>query len=154
MTDPTSTFAERGRAIVDAALPRLEAGIPGAQRGRERRLAGHDVVTVHFLDAELPVQLAVWLFAAERGAANSSPGAPDAIGVGLKHAADEELDRGAWRFRRLAPFAWRRHIDARHEGFRWFCPVDDLAADPVVAGVAIADRVLRTLHTARAISGP
>jgi hypothetical protein len=153
MTPPTP-FPARGRQIVDAAAAQLEAAIPGARRGGRRRLAGHEAVYVQFGDAELPQQLVVWLFAAERGSGNSVPGVADAIGVGIKHNGDEELGRGAWQFRRLLPFSWRQHIDDRHEGYRWFCPVADLPADPAAAGAEIGDRVLRTLRAARAVSGP
>jgi hypothetical protein len=149
---PSTPFQARGRQIVDAAAEQLESAIPGARRGSPRRLAGADAVYVQFGDAELPQQLAVWLFAAERGSASSVPGALDAIGVGLRHDGGQELGRGAWRFRRLLPFAWRQHIDARFEGYRWFCPVADLPADPAAAGAVIGDRVLRTLRAARAVS--
>jgi hypothetical protein len=79
------------------------------------------------------------------------PGAPDAIGVALRHNGGEELGRGAWQFRRLMPFSWRQHIDARFEGYRWFSSVADLPADPAAAGAVIGDRVLRTLRAARAV---
>jgi hypothetical protein len=144
-------FEERAREIVDAAAARLEAEIPGARRGTVRRLAGADAVYLQFADADLPQQLTVWLFAAEAGAPSSSPGAPDAIGVAIRHDGGQELGRGAWRFRRLMPFAWRRHIDARVEGYRWFCPVADLPAGPAEAGATVGDRVLRTLRAARAV---
>jgi hypothetical protein len=149
---PPTTFQERGRQIVDAAAAQLEAAIPGARRGSPRRLAGSDAVYVQFGDAELPQQLAVWLFAAEKGSPSSTPGALDAIGVAIRHDGGEELGRGAWRFRRLMPFSWRQHVDARYEGYRWFCPVGDLPDDPVAAGAVIGDRVLRTLRAARAVS--
>ena len=149
---PPTVFEQRGRETVDAAAAQLEAAIPGARRGTVRRLAGVDAIYVQFADAELPQQLAVWLFAAEAGSPSSSPGAPDAIGVAIRHDGGQELGRGAWRFRRLMPFAWRRHIDARYEGYRWFCPVADLPADPAAAGAVIGDRVLRTLRAARAVS--
>jgi hypothetical protein len=148
---PPTAFQERGREIVDAAAAQLEATIPGARRGGPRRLAGADALYVQFGDAELPQQLAIWLFAAESGSASSVPGAPDAIGVGIRHDGGQELGRGAWRFRRLLPFSWRQHIDGRFEGYRWYCPVADLPADPAAAGVAIGDRVLRTLRAARAV---
>jgi hypothetical protein len=149
---PPTPFQERGRAIVDAAAAQLEAAIPGARRGSPRRLAGADAVYVQFGDAELPQQLAVWLFPAESGTASSVPGAVDAIGVAIRHDGGQELGRGAWRFRRLLPFSWRQHVDGRFEGYRWFCPVADLPADPAAAGAAIAERVLRTLRAARAVS--
>jgi hypothetical protein len=144
-------FQERGRQIVDAAAEQLEAAIPGARRGSRRRLARAEAVYVQFGDAEIPQQLAVWLFAAEGASASSVPGAPDAIGVALRHDGGQELGRGAWRFRRLMPFSWRQHIDARFEGYRWYCPVADLPADPAAAGAVIGDRVLRTLRAARAV---
>jgi hypothetical protein len=150
---PPTPFQARGRPIVDAAAAQLEAAIPGARRGTPRRLAGADAVYVQFGDADVPQQLAVWLFAAEGGTASSVPGAPDAIGVALRHNGAEELARGAWRFRRLLPFAWRQHIDERVEGYRWFCPLADLPADPAAAGGDVADRVLRALRAARAVGG-
>jgi hypothetical protein len=145
------TFPERGRRIVDAAATQLAAAIPGARRGRDRVLAGNAAVYVHFDDAELPQHLAVWLFVAEAGTTYSVPGVADAIGVGIKHDADEELGRGAWRFRRLLPFAWRQHVDPRHEGYRWFCPAADLDDDDTAAAAQISERVLRTLRAARAV---
>jgi hypothetical protein len=150
MTAPT-TFHERGRRIVDAAATRLEAAIHGARRGSPRRLAGAEAVYVQFGDAALPQQLSVWLFAAEAGSPSSLPGSPDAIGVAIRHDGGQELGRGAWRFRRLLPFSWRQHIDARVEGQRWFCPMAELPADPAAAGALIAERVLRTLRAARAV---
>lgn len=148
---PKTPFQALGDQIVGAAADQLEAAIPGARRGTPRRLAGADAVYVQFGDAKLPQQLAVWLFAAPAGTASSMPGAPDAIGVGLRHDGGQELGRGAWRFRRLLPFAWRQHIDLRFEGYRWFCPVADLPAEPAAAGAAIAERVLRTLRAAEAV---
>ena len=150
MSAPT-TFQERGKQIVDAAATQLEAAIPGARRGNPRRLAGVEAAYVQFGDAELPQQLTVWLFAADSGSASSVPGAPDAIGVAIRHYGGEELGRGAWRFRRLMPFSWRQHVDDRFEGYRWFCPVAELPADPAAAGAVIGDRVLRTLRAARAV---
>jgi hypothetical protein len=150
MTSPLP-FPERGREIVDVAAVRLEAAIPGAHRGTGRKLAGQEAVYVQFGDAELPQQLAVWLFAAAAGASNSVPGAPDAIGAALKHNGGEELGRGAWQFRRILPFSWRRHVDDRYEGYRWLAPVADLAEDPGAAGAQIGDRLLRTLRAARAV---
>ena len=146
------TFAERAAAIVDAAAADLTAAIPGARRGTPRKLARADAVYVQFTDAELPQQLAVWLFAAERGSPSSAPGLADAIGVALRHEGGQELGRGAWRFRRLMPFAWRAHVDQRLEGYRWFCPVADLPAEPAAAGAAVAERVLRTLRAAKAVA--
>jgi hypothetical protein len=148
---PTA-FEQHTRAIVDAAAAQLQTAIPGARRPGVRRLAGADAVYVQFPDVELPQQLTVWLFAAEAGSPSSSPGAPDAIGVAIRHDGGQELGRGAWRFRRLMPFAWRRHIDARVEGYRWFCPAGDLPADPAEAGAIVGDRVLRTLRAARAVA--
>jgi len=150
MTPPT-TFQERGDQIVDAAATQLEAAIPGARRGTLRRLAGAKAAYVQFGDAELPQQLTVWLFPAEAGSASSVPGAADAIGVAIRHDGGEELGRGAWRFRRLMPFSWRQHVDARYEGYRWYCPVADLPPDPAAAGGVVVDRVLRTLRAARAV---
>jgi hypothetical protein len=148
----STPFQERGREIVDAAAAQLEAAIAGARRGSVRRLAGAEAVYVQFGDAELPQQLTVWLFAAPAGSSSSSPGVPDAIGVAIRSDGGQELDRGAWRFRRLMPFAWRRHIDARFEGYRWYAPVSDLPdGDPAVAGAAIGDRVLQALRGARAV---
>jgi hypothetical protein len=49
------------------------------------------------------------------------------------------------------PFAWRRHVDARVEGYRWFCPAADLPAGAEDAGAFVGDRVLRTLRAARAV---
>ena len=144
-------FLDRGREIIDATAAQLEAAIPGARRGNRSRLPGYEAVYVHFRDAELPQSLALWLFAAESGTPNSVPGARDSVGVGIKHDADEELDAGAWRFRRLTPFAWREHVDAQFAGFRWLLPADDLDEDPAAAATAIAERVLRTLRGARAV---
>lgn len=148
----STPFQERGREIVDAAATRLEAEISGARRGSLRRLAGADAVYVQFRDANLPQQLTVWLFAAPAGSSSSSPGVRDAIGVAIRHDGGQELNRGAWRFRRLMPFAWRRHIDARVEGYRWFAPDADLPADPAAAGSVIGDRVLSTLRAAGAVA--
>jgi hypothetical protein len=149
----STPFQERGREIVDVAAARLEAAIPGARRGSVRRLAGADAVYVQFGDAELPQQLSVWLYPAPAGSSSSSPGVPDAIGVAIRSDGGQELDRGAWRFRRLMPFAWRRHIDARYEGYRWYAAVADLPDGPAAAGAVIGDRVLQTLRAARALGG-
>jgi hypothetical protein len=149
---PPTPFQQRGLEIVDAAAARLEAEIPGARRGSVRRLAGADAVYVQFGDADLPQQLTVWLFAAPAGSSSSAPGVPDAIGVAIRHDGGQELNRGAWRFRRLMPFAWRRHIDARFEGYRWFAAVAELPDAPAAAGALIGDRVLQTLRGARAVA--
>ena len=149
---PPTPFQERGRRIADAAAAQLEAAIPGARQGGPRRLAGADAFYVQFGDAELPQQLAVWLFPAPAGSPSSVPGAPDAVGVAIRHDGGQELGRGAWRFRRLLPFSWRQHVDGRFEGYRWYCPVADLPAEPDAAGTVIGDRVLRTLRAARAVA--
>jgi hypothetical protein len=136
---------------VNEAAGRLEAAITGAARGAESHLDGYEAIYVHFRDARLPQSLAVWLFAAREKSANNVPGFRDAIGVGLKHDADDELNADAWSFRPLTPFAWRRHVDGRYEGFRWLKNADELPPGPEPAGAEVADRVLRTLRRAGAI---
>ena len=144
-------FGGWSRAAIRAVAAELEVGIPGARRGRERRLQGHLALHVHFTDARLPQSLAIWLFAAEEGAASNVRGYRNAIGTGLKYDADEELDRGAWKLRAISPFSWRVHIDDRCQGYRWLRNASDLPADPAEAGREIAERVLMTLRRAAAI---
>ncbi|MGZ4200725.1 MAG: hypothetical protein ACXVRH_01570 [Thermoleophilaceae bacterium] len=147
----TNDFLVWGREVVNEAAARLEQSIPGAARGSESHLDGYEALYVHFRDAHLPQDLAVWLYAAREGSANNVAGFRDAIGVGLKHNADAELDVDAWSFRRLTPFAWRRHVDTRYEGFRWLQNADQLPSDSKQAAAAIVERVLRALQRCRAI---
>lgn len=144
-------FPGWSRAVIRAAAADLEAEIPGAQRGKERRVRGQLALYVHFTDARLPQTLAIWLYGAEEGSAYNVPGSGDTIGVGLKYDADEELDRGAWKLRPIAPFNWRVHIDERSQGYRWLRPESELPADPAEAGHQIAARVLMTLRRAAAV---
>jgi hypothetical protein len=145
-------FLQWGRAVVDAAATLVEAEIPGARRGRRRRLKDCEEVYVHFQDVHLPQPMALWLYATPEGAARNVRGAKDVIAVGLKHDADEELDRPTWKFRRLGLFTWREHIDARHgEGFRWLCGPSELPEDPQAASREVARRVLAALRRAGAI---
>ena len=145
-------FPAWSRAVIRAAATELETEIPGAQRGTERRLRGQLALHVHFTDARLPQTLAIWLYGAEEGTAYNVPGHGNAIGVGLKYDADEELDRGAWKLRPISPFTWRVHVDPRFQGYRWLRPESELPADPVEAGHQIAERVLTTLRRAAAVA--
>jgi hypothetical protein len=146
-------FPGWSRAVIRTAATELEAGIPGAQRGKESRLRGQLALYVHFTDARLPQTLAIWLYGAEEGSAYNVPGYGNAIGVGLKYDAGEELDRGAWKLRPISPFTWRVHVDARFQGYRWLRPESELPTDPNDAGTEIAERVLMTLRRAAAVAG-
>ncbi len=138
--------------MIRAAATHLEAEIPGAQRGRERQLRGYMAVHVHFTDARIPQALAIWLFAAEEGAASNVRGYGNAIGAGLMYDADDEIDRGAWKLRPISPFSWRVHIDDRCQGYRWLRNESDLPTDPSEAGHRVAERVLMTLRRAAAVA--
>jgi len=144
-------FLPWGRAVITAAATALEAEIPGARRGSERRPRNHEALYVHFTDARLPQTMAIWLFATQAGTPYNVRGLGDAIGVGLKHDASEELDRGGWKLRPISPFSWRVHVDERYEGYRWLRVESDLPADPDDAGREIAERVLQTLRRAAAV---
>ena len=137
--------------MVDAIADRLETEIPGAWRGWASHLAGYEALYVHFHDAKLPQELAVWLFAVKAGTANNVPRLPDAIGVGLKHDADNELDRASWRLRPLTPLSWRTHVDDRYEGFRWLRDAGDLPHGVDAVADEIASRVLVVLRRAGAL---
>jgi hypothetical protein len=147
----TEDFLAWGRAVVNATASRLEEAIAGAQRGSESHLDGYEALYVHFRDAKVPQPLAVWIYAAREGSANNVSGYRDAIGIGVKRDADEELNEGAWAFRALSPLRWRRHIDSRYEGYRWLRNADELPRDADQAAADIADRVLATLRRAGAI---
>jgi hypothetical protein len=144
-------FLRWGRSVIDAAAALLEAEIPGSRRGRRSSLRDREALYVHFQDAHLPQPLAVWLYATGEGAAYNVRGGKDVIGVGLKHDADDELDRVVWKFRRLGLFTWRTHVDERREGLRWLCDATDLPEDPRGAGAEVAGRVLAALRRAGAI---
>jgi hypothetical protein len=145
-------FLAWGRLVVNATATRLESEIPGAARKAESHLKGYEALYVHFRDAKMPQDLAVWLFAAREGTANNVRGFRDAIGVGIKHDADVELDQGAWSFRPLSPFTWKRHIDGRYEGYRWLRNADALPPDPDAAAAEVVEQVLRTLRRAEAVA--
>lgn len=129
----------------------LQREIPGARSGKSSRLPNYEAVYVHFQDAHVPQPLAVWLYATREGAAYNVRGGQDVIAVGLKHDSDDELDRRAWKFRRLSLFTWRKHVDERWEGFRWFRSVQELPDDPQEASQELADRVLAALRRAGAV---
>jgi hypothetical protein len=145
-------FASWSRAVIRAAATALESEIPGSRRGKESRLRGQLALYVHFTDARLPQTLAIWLYAAEHGSAYNVRGYGNAIGVGLKYDADEELDRGAWKLRPISPFTWRVHVDERFQGYRWLRPESELPTDPNEAALQIAERVLMTLRRAAAVA--
>ncbi len=139
-------FLTWGREVIDATADRLERVVPGAARGKESHLPDYEAIYVHFPDARIPQRLAVWLYATAASAPYNVRGYPDVIGVGLKHDADEELVRGEWKLRPLAPFTWRTHIDDRWEGYRWLRRAAELSEDPASAADEIAERVLGTLR--------
>jgi hypothetical protein len=142
----TDAFLGWGRDVIDRTAERLEREIPGAARGAESHRPAYEAIYVHFADARIPQTLALWLFAAKADARCNVRGYPDVIGVGLKHGADEELARGQWKLRPLAPFAWHVHIDERQEGYRWLRRAGELSEDPEAAAREIGDRVLGTLR--------
>jgi hypothetical protein len=144
----TDAFLPWGRQVIDRTADRLLLEIPRCTRGADRHVADFEGVYVHFPDARIPQPLALWLYAAPAGAPYSVRGYPDAIGVGLKHDADEELTRGQWKLRPIAPFAWRTHIDDRWEGYRWLRRAAELPQDPKAAADEITERVLGTLRRA------
>lgn len=110
-------FLAWGRKVVNASALRIEEKVAGARRGSESSLDGYEAIYVHFRDPKLPQDLAVWIYAARAGSANSVPGYRDAVGIGLKRDSDEELKPGEWTFRSLTPLSWRRHVDDRYEGY-------------------------------------
>jgi hypothetical protein len=144
-------FLRWGRLVIDGIAERLERAIPGAKRGNESRRRGYEAVYVHLRDHKIPGRVAVWLYAADAGSANSVRGARDAIGIGIKQNADAELDPGAFRFRRLAPWRWQTQVDERYEGFRWLRNADELPADAGEAAEELAERVMRTLKAAEIV---
>jgi hypothetical protein len=148
----TEDFLAWGRSVVNATAANLEAEIPGAARKAESHLKGYEAIYVHFRDAKMPQDLAVWLFAVREGTANNVRGFRDAIGVALKHDANTELDQGAWSFRPLSPFTWKRQIDGRYEGYRWLRNADALPPDPDLAAAEVAGQVLKTLRRAEAVA--
>ncbi len=151
MSEPFDPWA---KTVVHAAASLLASEIPGAVRGRTRKLGDCEAVYVHFQDAHLPQMMAVWLYAAREGTAHNVRGHGDVIGVGLKHDADEELDRAVWKFRRLSLFTWQHHIDDRYEGLRWMRRAGDLPDDAQAASVEIVARVLVALRRAGAVADP
>jgi hypothetical protein len=147
----SGSFLTWGRRVINACASQLEATIAEAARGSESHLAGYEAIYVHFKDAKVPQPLAVWLFAAEEGTPNNFAGQPDIIGIGLKHDADAELDRDAWRFRPLTPFSWRTHIDDRYAGMRWLRPARELDRNEQLAASEITERVHAALHRSGAV---
>lgn len=145
------SFLSWGITVVDAVATLLEAEIPDGRRGNRSSLPDYEAVYVHFRDAKIPQSLAVWLYATREGAAYNVGGRTDVIGIGLKHDANDELDRGAWRFRPLTPFSWSKHIDQRWEGFRWLWNAADPPGDPHQASTEIAERVHGVLRRVDAI---
>ncbi|MEA2220359.1 MAG: hypothetical protein QOJ35_2985 [Solirubrobacteraceae bacterium] len=137
--------------MINGAAELLEQEIAGATRANESRLPGYEAIYVHFHDARIPQQLAVWLYATTAGAPYNVRGYPDVIGVGLKHDADQELVRGEWKLRPLAPFTWRTHVDDRWEGYRWLRRAGELPDDPGPAADELGERVLRTLRRSSAL---
>jgi hypothetical protein len=149
--DKDQDFLRWGRAVIDGVADRLERAIPDAKRGTDTRRRDVEAVYVHFHDRKVPGRIAVWLYAAPAGSANSVRGYRDAIGIGLKQNADEELDPGAFRFRRLTPWRWQTHVDERYAGVRWLRNADELPAGPDAAADELAERLLRTLRTAEIV---
>jgi hypothetical protein len=137
--------------VINGAADRLEREIPGSTRGNQRRRPDYEAIYVHFSDARIPQQLAVWLYATKSAAPYNVRGYPDVIGVGLKHDADQEFVRGEWKLRPLAPFSWRAHVDDRWEGYRWMRRADELPEDPGSAADEIGERVLGTLRRCSAL---
>lgn len=154
MSDGAS-FKAWARAVVDETAARLISEIDGAHAGPPKSLkaADYEAAFVHFSDAHLPQALCVWIFATRAGGSKNFPHGGDIIGVGLKQDADEELDKGAWRFRlQGSRFRWREHNNARYEGFRLIEPADALREAPVEdTAMQLAASIAQQLKRARAI---
>jgi hypothetical protein len=149
-----TVFRTWARAVVDNTAARLIEVIDDARAGSPSSLtAGYEAVYVHFSDAAVPQRLCVWIYSTLARGDNNFAGYGDIIGVGLKHDADEELDPGAWRFRlQGSRFRWRKHCDARYEGFRLIESADALRAQPVEeAAKRVCATVLHQLERSNAL---
>jgi hypothetical protein len=129
----SDAFLTWGRQVINRTADRLEQEIPGSTRGNESRLPDYEPSTSISLTCGSHSGLRCGSTRRGAGAPYNVHGYPDVIAVGLKHDADQELVRGEWKLRPLAPFSWRTHVDDRWEGYRWLRRAGELSADPASA---------------------
>ena len=154
--DPAG-FETWGRVVVERAAELILAGIPAAQlpeatKTKRAMRAGRASVSryVTFRHPDQPAARAVWLFAAPAGHGHDLKPPHDRVGAGLMQDPDTELStsRFAAGLNRAPAFAWKTHIDARHEGYRLAIKVDPESDEPERRAEELTAEVLRNLRLA------
>jgi hypothetical protein len=152
-----------GRAVVERAAELIVAEIPAAQlpeaaKTKRAIRAGRASVSRHvtFRHPDQPAERSVWLFAVPAGHAHDLKPPHDRVGAGLMQDPDTELSqsRFAAGLNRAPAFAWKTHVDARHEGYRLAIKVDAESDAPERRAEELAAEVLRNLRLAGLIGAP
>jgi hypothetical protein len=144
-------FEAWGKVVVERAAQLILAAIPAEQQPQpgktaRRSLGGTGFISRHvlFLQPDLLAPRALWLFAVPAGHAYDFRPAHDRVGAGLMHDASSELSssRFAAGMTRSGGFAWKMHLETRHEGYRLALKVDPETQDPEAAGTELAEQIL------------
>jgi hypothetical protein len=147
MTD----FEPWGKAAIDRAAELVLAAIPAEQdpqpgKTARRSLGGTGYISRHilFLQPDRLAPRALWLFAVPAGHAYDFRPPHTRLGAGLMHDASTELSssRFAAGMTRSGGFAWKMHLETRHEGYRLALKVDPETQDPEAAGTELAEQIL------------
>jgi hypothetical protein len=137
---------ERVAELVLAAIPAGQDPQPG--KTARRSLGGVGYISHHllFLQPDRLAPRALWLYAVPAGHAYDFRPPHTRLGAGLLHDATTELSssRFAAGMTRSAPFAWKMHLDTRHEGYRLAIKVDPETQAPEAAAAELAAQVLHS----------
>src|SRR3954469_12740936 len=156
-------FEAWGKIAVEHAAERVLAAIPAEQdpqpgKTARRSLAGTGYISRHilFLQPDRLAPRALWLFAVPAGHPYDFRPPHDRVGAGLLHDAATELSssRFAAGMQRSGNFAWKLHLDARHEGYRLALKVDPAGDDPEAVAADLSGQVLSSLERIGLLAPP
>src|SRR3954449_5069950 len=146
-------FEAWAKLAVERAAERVLAAIPPEQKPEpgktaRRSLAGTGYISRHilFVQPDGLAPRALWLFAVPAGHPYDFRPAHDRLGAGLLHDPKTELSssRFAAGMTRSGAFAWKLHLDTRHEAYRLALKVDPDHRDAEAAGGELAEQVLHS----------
>jgi hypothetical protein len=137
---------ERAAELVLAAIPPEQDPKPGKTARRSLASTGYISRHIGFLQPDRLAPRVLWLFAVPAGHPYDFRPPHTRLGAGLLHDATTELSssRFAAGMTRSGGFAWKMHLEPRHEGYRLGLKVDPDTQDPEAAGTELAEQVLHS----------